>query len=922
MRFDQNHSLEDSIMQNLYLGHERNPSPRVQYALDLLKQALQDAGYNVVMVDEPWSWDNYRLTEGRKLFVANRTESEFLKKLEELDVLLYHCQEPVGEGFYLVTLPGDLTVVSGGNDTGVLYGCQELARRIRKTGKLPENLAFGDAPQFSLRGPAIGLQLTYIEPPRQTYEYPVTPNRFPWFYDRELWRKFLDMMLEERCNVVYIWSGHPFSSFVKLPDYPEALEVTEEEYQLNRELLTWLTQEADKRGIWVVLKFYNIHIPLPFAEKHGLSLKQPKPLPITQDYYIKSIAEFIRSFPNIGLMVCLGEALNGHTYGVEWFNETILKGVEKGLADLNLKEKPPIILRAHAIQPEKVMPEVVDKYPNLYTMAKYNGESLTTYTPRGDWQKRHQFLGSLDSIHIINVHILANLEPFRYGSAEFIQKSMQACKYRLHANGLHLYPLFFWDWPYAPDKAEKRLLAIERDWIWYKAWFRYAWNPDRDPELERVYWAQVLGERFGSEEAGDAIREAYDQAGECAPKLLRRFGITEGNRQTMSLGMLMSQLTNPDRHSPWPDLWESQSPAGERLPEFVEREVKGEPHVGETPLDIIRDVERHADAALEAIRRAEPLVTRNREEFDRIKTDMEAIRLMSYVYTTKVRAAIRILTYKHKAKGNYMNPEYLPLLQEAAEWMEKSLDYYRELTALTERTYLYANSMQTPQRRIPIRDGGKYKHWTDCLPVYEQELANFKSHVHNMLAGVTPKALEVREETFEPYPQVPFKLLSDNAETYTVQKNSRIFTDGDIKITHIADELVGLTGVRFSQQESVEKGVALTFEFERPARVLVGYFNTKEEGWLQPPSLEEDTHAEEHGGVDPILRKGLKVYVYPSINVHGFRFPSGKHTLELGKGAYLVLGVVENKDYKARDVEHKNNGVDTLDWLYEAEADE
>lgn len=146
MRFDQNHSLEDSIMQNLYLGHERNPSPRVQYALDLLKQALQDAGYNVVMVDEPWSWDNYRLTEGRKLFVANRTESEFLKKLEELDVLLYHCQEPVGEGFYLVTLPGDLTVVSGGNDTGVLYGCQELARRIRKTGKLPENLAFGDAP--------------------------------------------------------------------------------------------------------------------------------------------------------------------------------------------------------------------------------------------------------------------------------------------------------------------------------------------------------------------------------------------------------------------------------------------------------------------------------------------------------------------------------------------------------------------------------------------------------------------------------------------------------------------------------------------------------------------------------------------------------------------------------------------------------
>ena len=50
--------------------------------------------------------------------------------------------------------------------------------------------------------------------------------------------------------------------------------MTEEEFEKNREVFEWLTAEADKRGIWVVLKFYSIHIPLPFAQAHHLELLQ------------------------------------------------------------------------------------------------------------------------------------------------------------------------------------------------------------------------------------------------------------------------------------------------------------------------------------------------------------------------------------------------------------------------------------------------------------------------------------------------------------------------------------------------------------------------------------------------------------------------------------------------------------------------
>ena len=906
-------------MKTVILGYETNPAPRVAYGIRKLEEALRRHGYEVRHEKAHWSWDQYRTMERNKIYIGNRSESGFIQQLEERDVLLYHTKAPEGEGFYISSCPGSIVMIAGGSDSGVLYGCLELARRVQSAGKLPEDLAFGDAPSFSLRGPAIGLQKTTVEPPRQTYEYPITPVRFPWFYDRELWLNFLDMLLEQRCNIIYLWSGHPFSSLVKLNDYPEAVEVTEDEFRLNVDTFRWVAEEADRRGIWLVLKFYNIHIPLPFAEKHGLKLHQPKPLPITSDYYKKSIAAFVRSFPNVGLMVCLGEALQGQIYGVEWFNETILAGLLEGLKDSKVKEKPPIILRSHAIEPQKVIEAALPLYPNLYTEAKYNGESLTTYTPRGKWQEIHNRLGSLQTVHIVNVHILANLEPFRYGAPSFIQKCMQAAKYRLKSNGLHLYPLFFWDWPYSPDAPEAgqpRLRQIDRDWIWYAAWFRYAWNPDRDPDAEKQYWSELLGERYGSREAGLAILEAYESSGECAPKLLRRFGITEGNRQTMSLGMTMSQLTNPERHMPWPDLWESQSPQGERLEEYIGRELQGEPHVGETPVDIIADAERHSNDALQAIERAQSLVVQNRGEFERLRNDIHAIHEMVGVYADKVRAAMKVLTYKQLVAKDYF--QRLDLLDDAAAFLEASLEHYRKLTALTEQTYLFANSMQTPQRKVPIRNGLEFKHWKDCLPVYELELERFQYHLNELKSGITPEAVRNSKQPIAPCKEVPFTLHSAHAETFRVEKGAQVFTDGDIHIVGCAEELNGLTGIRFSQMEAGLHGITVDMELHQPSKVLIGYFNSKDQQWLQVPSLEENTHADDRGGYTPLLRKGLRLYAYPSVNVHAFQYEAGRHTIDFGKGAYLILGVVPwEQEIRQRDVEHKNDGVDTLDWLYE-----
>ena len=459
---------------------------RVALGISRVEDALRKTGYEISRVPEK-AGEDYRALEGMKIYVGNRNTSPYLKDLEERGLLIYHREIPGSEGFYLNVIAPKLCVVSGGDDTGALYGCLELAERIRREGRIPEVLAFQDQPVYKLRGPVIGLQKTKLEPPRLTYEYPITPDRFPWFYDRELWEQYLDMMLEDRCNVLYIWSGHPFSSLVKVPEYPEALEVTEEEFEKNREVFEWLTAEADKRGIWVVLKFYSIHIPLPFAQAHHLELLQSSIHPLVADYTYKSIVEFIKSFPHIGLMVCLGEALRGDQNKEDWFLKTIIPAVNEGIRQADLKEIPPLILRGHDCKAEQIMHKAVKEYSNLYTQWKFNGESLTSYYPTGKWQQKHNEMTVHGQTHIMNVHVLANLEPFRFAAPGFIQKCMQAGMHRLGTSGLHLYPLFFWDWPYAADKTSPRLKQVERDWMWYRTWMRYAWNPDYDETTERAY---------------------------------------------------------------------------------------------------------------------------------------------------------------------------------------------------------------------------------------------------------------------------------------------------------------------------------------------------------------------------------------------------------------------------------------------------
>jgi len=808
------------------------------------------------------------------------------------------------EGFTIVKKGKKINVI-GNDGPGAIYGANRLKEYYLMNRSFEGITTITEAPEMVLRGACVGLQKTVYLPGHRVYEYPYTPENFPWFYDKDLWIKYLDMLAADNMNTVYLWNGHPFASLVKLEDYPFAPEVDDATMEKNQEMFSFLVDEADRRGIRIIQMFYNIILSKPFADHYGMRTQdRNRPItPLVSDYTRKSIAAFVQKYPRVGFLVCLGEAMATYDDDVQWMKETIIPGIKDGLKASGRTDEPPIILRSHDTDGPRVLKESLPLYPNIYTMSKYTGESLTTYEPGGPWGETHRQLAAAAPVHIDNVHILANLEPWRWSSPAFTQKTVQAMHRVHHSKGLHLYPqASYWDWPYTADKLAngERELQIDRDWMWYKVWGRYAWNCNRGEDQD--FWLQQLSLYYGiDQKAARLMLEAYDESGEIAPKLLRRFGITEGNRQTLLLGMKMSELVNPYKYTIYPGFYESCGPKGEKLIEYVEKEWKQQAHEGEMPLDIVDQCVAHGEKALAAISSVGG-VTRHSQEFLRLQNDMRCYELFARSFRAKVLAAQQVLNYKWSKDVKY--------LEAAVPLLEMSMETWRKLASVTSETYLYANSMQTAQRRIPVGgDNGNFKTWTDMLPVYEEELAALKANIAQLKL---PKTENTNVNLVAVRP-AKVRLISPE-NTTALEKGALLFEKRAERVDTLAPELKGLQAFILNRDVTRTQGTTIEFECDEPVQLLVGFFVDDDRKWARPPKLEVDATGNEYGQAEPVITNAIAMTQMPPCNIHAYHLQAGHHKLNLPRGIIMVAGFTSD-NLKPRDAALKGAG-DEVDWLF------
>ncbi len=247
------------------------------------------------------------------------------------------------------------------------------------------------------------------------------------------------------------------------------------------------------------------------------------------------------------------------------------------------------------------------------------------------------------------------------------------------------------------------------------------------------------------------------------------------------------------------------------LIQYAEKEWKKEKHIGETPVQIISEVKEHGNSAVKAIEAASKSVTKNKAEFERIKNDMYCYQAMADHFAEKAEAALHVLRYKYSNDSKDLE-KALPLL-------EKSIDSYKELVRLTQGTYLYANSMQTQQRKIPIRgSNGTFKTWAEVLVPFENELNHFRYAIDSIKKNPEKTATQ---KISLPGANVN---VTGTYKYYTIDSLSVAFSDTSFSVMKFVQEVKGLKGVQLSFQQQLKEGTELNFTNTQACKSVGGLF--------------------------------------------------------------------------------------------------
>ncbi len=742
---------------------------------------------------------------------------------------------------YTLRVDGKEARIVGADPAGVLYGCLDLARRARENGgQLSDHLAAREHPALSLRGTCILLMKL------GNYEYPITPQEFPFFYDKQMWIKYLDFLAENRFNFIAFWNGHPFDYFVKLDKYPEAQSgMAPGTLEQNHDLLMWLGKEAEKRNIWLMFMFYNIHASVYMTEAHHLTPHgNREPTPLLREYTSYCIEKFVSEFPSIGLYICPGERLRVR-YMEDWFNNVVFPAVKR------TGKNPPIVFRDWFID-HAVLKNIVGNYSPLYTERKYNVEMLVS----DHIDPANQGVSKITGRHVVNVHLLGNLEPFRWSPPSYIQRCMQSSIAEGGATGLHLYDRKPWRWPYGCDLVAAPEPQWERDWMWYESWARYAWNPNLDPKTEKAYWTARLAERFGNRQAGEALLAAQEEGADVLPALQRLTWLSDSASLCVVSGMQLQQLLRMRGVKFYPPA-EPWIP----IPDYIAGLASGEAPAGQSPIDFLAGKVAAAERAERAAKLAAEKATSNQEEASRWATDAAAITLVARHYHHKLAAAVAFGLWQ-------MGKDETANLAKAQKDLAASVEDYRQLTALTTKTY--ESISDCPALNPFVLEKCPY-HWSDLLPRWEEELATFSHNAkvlaeHPELAGQKPVPLRA----------VEVKSLSPDQPVVRVATGTRIYTDRDYVFgRELPQEFAGLSTLQFSN-DAAKRGAAVGFETTQPARVFVAFLGDNPE-WATPTA--EWKH----------YLSGYDV-INADAQVYWKQFPAGQSELKFPRGTYVLLG--------------------------------
>ncbi len=671
--------------------------PQIRFAVDKLTATLRHVNM------EPIVHDLADPGESDILVVAGDAQAAFLP-----EALRDSGRWPIKpEGFQIIR--GDLggksiICVIASDPTGAMYGTLDLAEQVLRNRGL-EGISEGfSAPRFAFRAIKFNLPWSSYRPS----DHPAMNLHTETCRDLQFWQRFLDMMAENRFNVLSLWNLHPFTYMIRPKDYPEACPFSDVELSQWQRFWRRLFAMAKERGIETYIVNWNIVVSPEFARAHGIKERNDTS-ELVREYTRQCVTQVINEYDDLtGLGVTLADWMNDMTpkQREDWIAQTFVAGMKQARRPVKFIHRS--VLAGSPTEMRRVIDEANQPDP-VWVEVKFNwshGHSTPRLAITHDYSS-----GQIDErfwnpkpTNFQIAWMIRNEDFFilRWGQPDFIRR-------HIAMNGHEYVGGYFVgsegyipakEYAHRPDEHVTWKYAFERQWLFYKLWGRLLYDPQTSDEV----FAGEFDRRYG-DGIGKRLLEAYALASRM-PLRLASFHAATWDYTLYSEGFL-SPVQNEfnDKVSPFISIDEliyhkTLDPTYLSIPDYVKSRLNDEV-IGNsklTPIGLAVDLENDGETAL---RLAGALLAEAGQDSPTLRceiADVQAWSHLSLYFAKKLRAGVALEMFRQSKEGHRR--------EEAVNLLKKAAGHWEDLIAVTKAHYHAVPAVQLS--RSATKGGGSF----------------------------------------------------------------------------------------------------------------------------------------------------------------------------------------------------------------------
>jgi hypothetical protein len=654
---------------------------RAQNVTIIYEEAVPQVSYAARKLSEELVKQGYRVT-------SQRTNYNYL-------ISLAIHQNRLGPEAFSIIPEGKVITIYGGDTRGMIYGTLELVETLRNGIRLEGIKAVEQKPNLEFRGIKYNL-------PWETYRpSSALDQHYETVRDPKYWEAFLDMMVENRFNVISLWNMHPYTFMVKPKNFPEASPWSEKEFADWQNLYREIFRMAKERALDTYIVHWNIFVSREFAMAHNVAKVNFYPhyyVPgdtsqIVRRYLRESVTQVLEEYPDLdGIGISHGEGMAGMTplQRQKWMDDVIISGMLEADRPVKLIHRVPFSSGTSS-EPgvsknvEEVTREAMERLEDsfdgpIWVEIKFNW-SHGHSTP--NLEKVHG--GKLGDTYFVpkpkNYKIIWQVrnEDFfalRWGVPDFIRQHIAVNGRAEYVGGYFIGSETYipaLDYFTAVKEPVYWIWAFERQWLFYKLWGRLLYDPKTPDSVFRTEFTQ----RYGSK--AENLLQAYSLASSTQLRLASiydsRWDFTLYSEGFLALQGEYTNYISVDRLISQPTMASEYVSVNE----YVETLLKGgEFEAGQiTPAELADRLERDN---LEALRLVKNIDTSGNASLMYEVSDVKIWANLGLHLGEKLKGAIALYTYR--LTGDEKNK------LKAIEHLQEALKYWDEVVKITRPIYL------------------------------------------------------------------------------------------------------------------------------------------------------------------------------------------------------------------------------------------